>query len=85
MPDAPEKIWAHYEVETDDAQWSEDSSHDAFEDFLHFGEYTRSDIAQARIDELESALEQIAGADIKKARNRTNIRIARAALEKKHG
>jgi len=56
MTDAPEKIWVHYEGETDDAVWTDDPCHDAVEDFLHFGEYIRSDIAQARIAELEAAL-----------------------------
>jgi hypothetical protein len=53
MNDAPEKIWVHYEKETDDAVWSEYPYTDGLDGFTHYGEYTRSDIAQARIADLE--------------------------------
>jgi ethanolamine utilization protein EutP (predicted NTPase) len=56
MTNAPEKIWVHYEAETDDATWSEYPEYEAFEDSSHYGEYTRTDIADARIAELEAAL-----------------------------
>ena len=47
MTEAPDKIWVHYERKTDDAVWSEYPYNDGVEDFTHYGEYTRSDIAQA--------------------------------------
>jgi hypothetical protein len=56
MTDAPEKIWVHYEAETDDATWSEYPDTDGVADFNHYGEYTRTDIAQARIAQLKLAL-----------------------------
>jgi hypothetical protein len=56
MTDAPESIWVHYEAETDDATWSEYPSTDGVGDFKHYGEYTRTDIFQARIAELRHAL-----------------------------
>jgi hypothetical protein len=59
MTDAPDKIWVHYEVETDDATWSEYSDTDGFADFKHYGEYIRADIFQARITELEAVLKLI--------------------------
>jgi hypothetical protein len=59
MTDAPEKIWVHYEAETDDATWSEYPDTDGVADFNHYGEYTRTDIAQARIAELEAELKII--------------------------
>jgi hypothetical protein len=46
MNDAPEKIWVHYEKETDDAVWSEYPYTDGLDGFTHYGEYTRSDLAQ---------------------------------------
>ena len=75
MTDAPEKIWVHYEVETDDATWSEYPDTDGVADFKHYGEYTRTDIAklaveilsahkrtsQAKIAELENALAAASG------------------------
>tara|TARA_R110001632_G_scaffold210220_2_gene335189 strand:+ start:167 stop:457 length:291 start_codon:yes stop_codon:yes gene_type:complete len=57
MTDAPEKIWVHYEVETDDATWSEYPDTDGVADFKHYGEYTRADIAQARTADLEATLQ----------------------------
>jgi hypothetical protein len=57
MTDAPESIWVHYEAETDDATWSEYPSTDGVGDFKHYGEYTRSDIFQERIAQLEAALQ----------------------------
>tara|TARA_R110000782_G_scaffold3228_2_gene11928 strand:- start:23402 stop:23695 length:294 start_codon:yes stop_codon:yes gene_type:complete len=59
MIDAPEKIWVHYEAETDDATWSEYPYTDGFAGFESYGEYTRTDISQARIVELEEVLEQL--------------------------
>ena len=53
MSGAPEKVWVHYEPETDDAIWSEYPDMDGLDgldEFNHYGEYTRSDIAQARIN-----------------------------------
>jgi hypothetical protein len=75
MTDAPEKIWVHYEVETDDATWSEYPDTDGVADFKHYGEYTRTDIAklaveilsahkrtsQAKIAELKNALAAASG------------------------
>ena len=60
MNDAPATIWVHYEAETDDATWSEYPDTDGVADFNHYGEYTRTDIAQARIAELEAALGEFA-------------------------
>jgi hypothetical protein len=59
MTDAPEKIWVHYEAETDDATWSEYPYNDGFAGFENYGEYTRTDISQARIAELETVLKLI--------------------------
>ena len=59
MTDAPDKIWVHYEVETDDATWSEYPDTDGVADFKHYGEYIRADISQARIEELEEAIGEI--------------------------
>jgi hypothetical protein len=56
MTDAPETIWVHYEAETDDATWSEYPYNDGFAGFENYGEYTRADVAQARIAQLEAAL-----------------------------
>jgi hypothetical protein len=58
MTEAPDKIWVHYERETDDAVWSEYPYNDGVEDFTHYGEYTRSDIAeelQAEVERLKAA------------------------------
>ena len=77
MTDAPEKIWAAYpasgkrvdqtlygyDIEPfgpNDDDWIEDD----FDDPTLVAEYTRSDIAQARIDELE--------AELKKSKEQTN-------------
>jgi hypothetical protein len=58
MTEAPEKIWVHYERETDDAVWSEYPYNDGVEDFTHYGEYTRSDIAaQAALTLADKMLE----------------------------
>jgi hypothetical protein len=65
MDDAPDKIWVHYERETDDAVWSEYPYNDGVEDFTHYGEYTRSDIAddlQAEVARLRKTLVLITGA-----------------------
>ena len=59
MTDAPEKVWVHYEPETDDAIWAEYPDMDGLDEFNHYGEYTRSDIAQARIDNLHHSLGQL--------------------------
>ena len=59
MSDAPEKVWVHYEPDTDDAIWSEYPDMDGLDEFNHYGEYTRSDIAQARIDKLEKVPEPV--------------------------
>tara|TARA_R110000782_G_scaffold7051_4_gene23822 strand:- start:1264 stop:1569 length:306 start_codon:yes stop_codon:yes gene_type:complete len=59
MTEAPEKIWVHYERETDDAVWLEYSYNDGVENFTHYGEYTRSDIAdtlRAEVARLKAAL-----------------------------
>ena len=50
MTDGPEKIWVHYEAETDDAMWSEYPDTDGLDEFTNFGEYTRTDIVTAMLD-----------------------------------
>jgi hypothetical protein len=57
MDEAPDKIWVHYERETDDAVWSEYPHNDGVEDFTHYGEYTRSDIAEAEVARLNKQLD----------------------------
>jgi hypothetical protein len=52
MSNNPERIWVHYEHETDDAQWSEYNYLDGLEDYKHYGEYIRAD----RIEGLEAKL-----------------------------
>jgi hypothetical protein len=51
MTDAPETIWVYYEPETDDATWSEYPDADGItQEFEHYGEYIRKDIAKDQID-----------------------------------
>lgn len=51
--DAPERIFVHYETETDDAKWSEWDYTDAFTGFSHYGEYIRADLAKPTVKPLE--------------------------------
>ena len=80
MTDGPEKIWAHYENETDDAQWVDSPDTDGVEDFEHYGEYTRTDVANARIEELEAALGEFARFASRKDKNGASVPFGQSKL-----
>ena len=65
MTEAPEKIWAHAPTTFDEMDVWQTSETDGAT------EYTRTDVADARIEELESALRSIGN----------EVSIARAALK----